>query len=99
MGAHITHSPHLIDKEKVAQLAFPEEDVLSSANDQKKRWNDLRNAHELGDLAQYKVKITFEDVEGAKVVETTVWDLTSKDVVLKYGVTVPVHRVVRVIFP
>ena len=95
----VAHSPVIIDKENIPGLRFPNEDVLSVNSEKQKRLLDLKNANELGDLAQYKVKILFEDASGLKKVDTTVWKTTEKDVVLKYGIRLPIHRVLRVYFP
>ena len=95
----IAHQPRLIEKENIPGLSFPEEDVLAVKTDQNQRRKDLLNANELGDLAQYKVKILFEDASASYKVETTVWNTTPKDVVLKYGIKIPIHRVSRVYFP
>ena len=89
----------LIEKENIPNLNFPEDDVLVPKTDRDKRMRDLSNANELGDLAQYKVKILFEDASGPKKVETTIWKTTDKDVVLKFGIRIPIHRVVKVYFP
>ena len=96
---NIAFTPKLIEKENIVTLSFPEEDVLSSNSERADRIKDLKNARELGDLAQYKVKILFEDDSGPKRVETTVWNTTRKEVVLKYGVAIPIKRVFRVMFP
>ena len=95
----IAHSPIIIEKENIPGLSFPEEDVLAIKSETQKRLQDLQNANELGDLAQYKVKILFEDNSGLKKVETTVWKISDNDVVLKYGIRVPIRRVLRVYFP
>ena len=92
-------TPKLVEKENIANLIFPEEDVLSSSRERANRVKDLKNANELGDLAQYKVKILFEDDSGPKKVETTVWNTTRQEVLLKYGVVIPIRRVSRVMFP
>lgn len=96
---HVGFAPKSIEKENIANLSFPDEDVLSSQTERKNRIKDLKNANELGDLAQYKVKILFEDDSGPKKVETTVWDTTIEKVVLKYGIVIPIRRVSRVLFP
>lgn len=95
----IQSSPRFIEKENIPNLRFPKEDVLMLISDKNQRIKDLMNANELGDLAQYKVKILFEDNSGPKKVETTIWKTTSTDVVLKYGITIPIHRIARVYFP
>lgn len=92
-------SPRLIDKENIPNLRFPDDDVLTNNSDRKRRMQDLLNANELGDLAQYKVKILFEDNSGPKKVETTIWKTTDDDVVLKYGIKIPIRRVVKIYFP
>ena len=94
-----TSSPRVVEKETIPNLNFPKEDVLSVSSERNQRLKDLRNANELGDLAQYKVKILFEDNSGQKKVETTIWKTTDKEVTLKYGITIPIHRVVKVYFP
>ena len=99
MGMQFENAPRLIDKENISGLQFPRKDVLDSSLERNKRKNDLLNANELGDLAQYKVKILFEDISGPKKVETTVWSTTNKNVVLKYGIKIPIHRVSKVLFP
>ena len=92
-------SPQLIDKENIPNLSFPDGDVLPASSDRVKRIKDLKNANELGDLAQYKVKILFVDDAGPKKVETTVWNTTNEGVVLKYGIEIPIRRVSKVVFP
>jgi hypothetical protein len=99
MGMLVTYAPRLIEKENVSNLHFPKEDVISISSDRQKRMKDLMSANELGDLAQYKVKILFEDDAGLKKVETTVWKTTKKDVVLKFGIKIPIRRVSKVYFP
>ncbi|MEQ8324796.1 MAG: hypothetical protein RIC15_05770 [Vicingaceae bacterium] len=95
----VLHGPVLIEKENIANLDFPKSDVLENPKEKKERLRDLKNANELGDLAQYKVKILFKDSHGMKKVETTVWNATADNVVLKYGITIPVRRVSKVVFP
>ena len=99
MGMQVTYAPRLIDKESISSLHFPQEDVITTTSDRQKRMNDLINANELGDLAQYKVKILFHDDKGPKKVETTIWNTTKSDVVLKFGITIPIHRIYKVFFP
>lgn len=99
MGMQVTYAPRLIEKENIPNLQFPDLEVLDSQDEKRKRFNDLLNANELGDLAQYKVKIVFEDDRGPKKVETTVWGTTPDNVVLKYGIKIPIQRITRVLFP
>ena len=83
-------------KEEIKFLHFPKEDVLFISDDQKIRMKSLNNAISLGNLDHQKVKIQFQDVEGEKQVETTIWGLTDKDVILKQGTTIPIHRIIKV---
>lgn len=87
-----------IDKEAISGLHFPDEEVLHDKDSIKLREADLQRALSLGNLEYQKIKIYFEDNESAKVVDTTVWGLTDKRVILKQGVVIPINRVYRVKF-
>ena len=54
---------------------------------------DLERAMKLGNLEHNKIKIVFEDSEGLKQVETTVWGGTDKRVILKQAILIPIHRI------
>jgi hypothetical protein len=88
----------LIDKEAVAGLHFPKQDVLNSKEAVRERETELHRALTLGNLERTKIKIYFEDDAGLKVVDTTVWGLTDKRVILKQGLVIPIHRVHRLKF-
>lgn len=88
----------VIDKEAVSNLRFPEEDVLSDAEAIKARYADLQRALSLGNLEHSKIKIYFADDTSAKMVDTTVWGLTDKRVILKQGAVIPINRVLKVKF-
>ena len=87
-----------IDKEAIPGLRFPEEEILLDTDAVKLRNADLQRALSLGNLEHSKIKIYFADNESAKVVDTTVWGLTDKRVILKQGVVIPINRVYRVKF-
>lgn len=87
-----------IDKEAIAGLRFPDEEILLDNDAVKLRNADLQRALSLGNLEHSKIKIYFADNESAKVVDTTVWGLTDKRVILKQGVVIPINRVYRVKF-
>ncbi|MDF2437209.1 MAG: hypothetical protein K0Q95_1585 [Bacteroidota bacterium] len=89
--------PTLIEKENISGLKFPEEDVLKSKDEMKIRAAGLEKALKLGNLEHGKIKIIFEDSEGLKQVDTTVWGVTDKRVILKKGAVVPIHRIHEVI--
>ena len=88
-----TLSYELIEKEKIEDLKFPSGDVLDSKMDIADRKNELERALKLGNMEQHKIKIFFEDDNSLKMVETTVWGVTDKRVILKQGIVIPIHRV------
>lgn len=85
--------PVSIEKEQVAELHFPEMDVLISKEDVVKRSYELERASQLGNGGHIKIKIIFEDTDSVKQVETTVWAVTKDRVVLKHGITIPIRRI------
>lgn len=88
-----TTQPELIEKENIAGLRFPSGDVLSSNDDKKERAADLQRAIVLGNTQKRKVKIVFEDDKNIKRVETTIWAVTEKSILLKGGVFIPIRRI------
>jgi hypothetical protein len=82
-----------IEKENISSLKFPNNEVLVDAEKRNDRMSDLNRALSLGNLEQTKIKIYFEDEHSFKVVETTVWGVTDKRVILKQGVVIPINRV------
>ncbi len=85
-----------IEKEEIKNLSFPNEEVLKSKKDQAERSVKLNRALSLGNLEQVKVKIIFEDNINTKSVETTIWGLTTKGVILKESTVIPLNRIVSV---
>lgn len=88
---------HPIEKEAIAQLRFPEKEVLNSDEDRRNREINLQRALSLGNLEKSKARIVFEDESGKKSVETTVWGITDKRIILKQGIHIPIHRIHEVI--
>jgi len=89
----LTQTPTLIEKEEVSALVFPKNEVLANPAEQMIRGSDIEQAMRLGNIERYKVKIIFEDSEGVKVVNTTIWAVTAQRIQLKAGVIIPVHRI------
>lgn len=85
-------NPLLVDKEIIGTLHFPTEEILSSNELKQKRQYELERAASLG-TDKVKIKILFEDNEGLKQVETTVWAVTKDRIVLKHGATIPIKRI------
>ncbi len=50
----------------------------------------------LGNLERSKVNIVFADEKGSKKVETTVWGVTDKSVILKQSTVIPLARTIKV---
>ncbi|MBL7922459.1 MAG: hypothetical protein JNJ40_19235 [Bacteroidia bacterium] len=83
----------MIEKEQIENLKFPSTEVLNSTEQINERQAELNRALTLGNREHTKIKIYFEDDTSCKVVETTVWGVTDKRVILKQGVVIPIHRV------
>ncbi|MBL7931945.1 MAG: hypothetical protein JNL60_08585 [Bacteroidia bacterium] len=82
-----------IEKEMISALRFPQEEVLNDKVKIRERASDLEKALSLGNLEHSKIRIYFEDERSCKVVETTVWAVTDKQVILKQGVGIPISRI------
>jgi len=91
----MTEEFRIIDKDDIALLKFPTTDVLDDVDEIKTRISDINRALSLGNLEHSKIKIFFEDIESKKVVDTTVWGVTDKNVMLKQGVMIPIHRIYK----
>jgi hypothetical protein len=85
-----------IEKENVASLTFPEEDVLLTKDELSNREHELNSALKLGNNYKHKVKIYFKDSECNKHIETTVWHLDKINLTIKGGVTIPIRSVYKV---
>jgi len=87
----------IVEKESVHSLNFPSTDVLQDDDDAiSQRTSDLERALSLGNLEHSKMRIFFEDDQSKKVVETTIWGVTDKRVILKQGVVIPINRIYRI---
>jgi len=82
-----------VKKEDIGQLIFPNEEVLVNAEAIEERRIALEKAVVLGNTYKGKTKIVFEDSEGIKLIETHIWGLTDKRVILKQGIVIPIHRI------
>ena len=91
----MTEEFKIIDKEDIALLKFPTTDVLDDVEEIKTRISEINRALSLGNLEHSKIKIFFEDIESKKIVDTTVWGVTDKNVMLKQGVMIPIHRIYK----
>ncbi|KDN54591.1 hypothetical protein [Flavobacterium seoulense] len=85
----------IIEKEEIGSLKFPTTDVLDDDKEMKTRIGEINRALSLGNLEHSKIKIFFEDNESKKIVNTTVWAVTDKNVILKQGVMIPINRIYK----
>jgi hypothetical protein len=95
----ITQHAVAIPKEEVANLVFPREAVQLSDDHRQRRDSKIQRAMQLGNNEHGKCRILFKDAEGLKVVETTIWSFDRDNIVLKYGLTIPVSRVLDIEMP
>ena len=86
-----------IEEEEVSKLNFPSDEVLFTEQEIAQRRIALERAPMLGNLDHIKIKLFFEDEREKLFVETTVWAVTTDRVVLKQGVTIPIHRICKVL--
>lgn len=93
-----TAKPVLIDKEEVLNLKFPDNEILKSNEEIANRKINLERATTLGNSEHIKFKIVFADDKGVKMINTTVWGLTDKLIILKKGAVIPIHRIIDVKF-
>ncbi|WP_299682860.1 hypothetical protein [uncultured Tenacibaculum sp.] len=92
----LSNSVQNVEKEQIKYFKFPKTEVLAQRNDQINRKLELNRALSLGNLERQKVKIVFVDQDGYKRVETTVWGITDKAVILKKSTLIPLQRIVSV---
>ena len=86
-------TPEPIEKEAIADLKFTADEILKDAEAIKARTIELERALKLGNLEKFKINIVFEDQHGVKQVNTTIWGVTDKRVILKQGVVIPINRI------
>ena len=82
-----------ITKEEIRHLHFPHHEVLSDHHAIELRKTHLEKSVVLGNTYKSKSKLIFEDSEGMRQIETHIWGLTEKWVILKHGITIPIRRI------
>lgn len=89
----------IVQKEDIRFLKFNiNNDVLEEEHQKKERTQKIQKALKLGNGNKFKVKIIFEDKEGKKIVETTIWGVTEKNIILKQGVLIPIKSIYNIKF-
>ena len=91
----ITADFEKIEKESIEDLRFPSNEVLITQQAINERRINLERALSLGNLEHSKIKLFFEDDTSCKMVETTIWGVTDKRVILKQGMVIPINRIHR----
>jgi hypothetical protein len=88
-----------VPKENIGQAQFYKEEVLKNEDSRKIRQYFLLRAQTLGNLYHQKVNIVYLLRNGEiQQVETTIWAVEGDYIVLKGGVTIPVHAILEVEF-
>ena len=85
--------PTLIEKEVISSLPFHSK---SKVEQHPKIMEQIKNATRLGNGYRGKVSIYFEDDDGLKFVDTTIWAHGAKFICLKGGVWLPINRIVEI---
>jgi len=87
----------ITEQELLHKVNFPKKEVLRFPEQINDRKQNAQRAKKLGNLFNERVKIIFEDIEGKKIVETVVWGVTDRYLMLKKGMSLPLHRVHEII--
>lgn len=82
-----------VSKEDINNLHFPDTEVLMSAEAIEQRKVLLERSVILGNTFKGKTKLVFEDDKCIRQIETHIWGLTDKRVILKQGIVIPIHRI------
>ena len=98
MNALATEPATYVAKENISQLTFPKEDILTDQIQRIERQKRVERAMTLGNSSKSKVRIVFEDSEGIKTVETTVWGVTDNNIILKKTTIIPIRRIHEIKF-
>ncbi len=92
-----TYTTEVIDKESIPSLNFPHDSVDKSKDQLLILKKKLRRSMILGNIHRTKMRIIFEDENGTKEVQTTIWAVGDRNIVLKKGIIIPIHRLIDVI--
>ena len=87
----------ITEQELLHKVNFPIKEVLKNPEEINDRRQSAQRAKKLGSLSNESVKIVFEDTEGKKMVETIIWGVTDRYLMLKKGMSLPLHRVHEII--
>lgn len=83
----------LVEKESIQTLSFRTKKKIKQHPDLEEQ---IRSATRLGNAYHGKVSIIFEDDEGPKRVDTTIWAYGTKYICLKGGVWLPIDNIIEI---
>jgi len=83
-------------KEEISHMFFPDEEVLADPEEREQRYEALSHGVVLGNTYKGKTKLVFADSQGIRQIETHLWGVTDKRVILKHGIVIPIHRISEV---
>jgi hypothetical protein len=87
-----------ITKEQIQDCLFPTQDLHQNNEELNLLKIKLDHAAKLGNNFKSKCKLYFMDNDGLKVVETTIWASCEKNIIIKYGIMIPIRRILDVKF-
>jgi hypothetical protein len=90
------YNAQLINKELISNCNFPPTDIHQTKDEIVILKHKLEQAAKLGNIEKQKCKLYFQDNEGVKLVETTVWAACEKNIVIKYGICIPIRRIIDI---
>ena len=90
MQASVQLMPDLVEKETITSSNFTVKDSIPQHSE---LMDQIKAATRLGNAFRGKVYIYFEDDEGPKYVNTTIWAYGLKYICLKGGVWIPINRI------
>ncbi len=88
-----TTKPTLIEKETISALSFRDKKAVQQHPN---LLQQIQDATRLGNAFRSKVSIYFEDDQGVKRVDTTIWAHGSKYICLKGGIWLPIARLIEI---
>lgn len=94
----ILKKSQLTDKVLLRGVDFPKDDVLPEFEERKERSLKIHKATSLGNLEQKRVHVVYSDGAILKRLYTTIWAQTTDKIIMRDGITLPVHRIVDVVF-
>jgi len=87
---------NLIDKDEVAHINWPTDDFYQNEDKKENVIVKLKIALYLGNMEKIKCRIYFRDFISIKMIETTVWAVCEKNILIKSGMWIPIRRIVDV---